>query len=164
MKIAVFAGAVSLFAAAAASAGEFAYPQDGFAITLPGRPSYSTSVANSGANRVEHHDYVLDMGNGKSFVVSTTAISGSEKADETSITRAAAEQAAKKGNATGVSYSDITSGKHHGTATIFSLNGKLVKSHYFLAGGRFYQLSAAAPPPYFPAAFDRALASFRVMQ
>jgi hypothetical protein len=164
MKVTVLAGAVSLFAATAASAGEFSYPQDGFAITLPGQPTYSSSVVNSGPSPVEHHDYVLDMGNGARFVISATAIPGSEKADEASTTRAAAEQAAKNGGAADVSYSDITLGSHRGTAATFTVNGKLVKNHYFLAGGRFYLLSAAAPPSAFPAGFDQALASFRLTQ
>src|SRR5881394_3791222 len=98
MKIAVLAGAVSLFAITAAYAGEYNYPKDGFAITLPGQPTYSSSVVNSGPTPVEHHDYVLDMANDARFVVSATAIPGLEKADEVSITRSGAEQAAKKGN------------------------------------------------------------------
>jgi hypothetical protein len=164
MKIAVLAVTVSLFAATAAYGGEFDYPKDGFAITLPGQPTYSASVVNSGPSPVEHHDYVYDMGNGARFVVSATAIPGLEKADEASTTRSAAEQAAKKGNAADVSYSDIMLGSHRGTAATFTLNGKLVKNHYFLAGGRFYLLSAAASPSAFPAVFDQAFASFRLTQ
>jgi hypothetical protein len=95
--------------------------------------------------------------------VSATVIPGSDKADEASTTRSAAEQAAARGKATDVSYSDITLGTHHGTAATFTLNGKLVKNRYFLANGHFYLLSAAAPPSAFPAEFDQAFASFRLM-
>lgn len=165
MKAAILAAAATLLAVSAASAGEFTYAQDGFAITLPSQPTATTAMVNAGPSPIERHDYTLDMGNGARFVISATAIPGSEKADEAGTTRSAAEGAVKGGNGTNAIYSELMLGGHHGTAATFTANGKVVKNHYFLAGGRFFVLSAAAPAnAAYPAAFDAALASFRLTQ
>ena|SRR5215469_16394487 len=143
----------------------YPYPADGFSISAPSQPSYTSQTQATAAGNVDLHNYIISLGNTGAVIISSSAeVKGLENASADDRLQKAKLGALKAGNATLTAEKKITLGAYPGLQYEATGQNLHVRARMYIVKNRLFQLLEISPlATPFPADAERITSSFKLL-
>ena len=157
--------AVQLQAQTAQSAWKsYPYPADGFSISAPSQPSYSSQTKATDAGNVNIHTYQVPLGESGVVMISSSEVNGLDKDSPKARLQMAKAGALKAGNATLTTEKEITLGGYPGLQYEATAANLHVRARMYIVKNRLFQLLEISPlTTPFPTDAERISTSFKIL-
>ena len=166
MTAAALLAVVPLQAQTAQSAWKYyPYPADGFGVSAPIQPSYTSQTRPTDGGNVDIHTYTIPLGDNGVVMISSSEVRGLDKDSPKTRLQMAKSGALKAGNATLTTEKEITLGPYPGLQYEATSTQNLhVRARMYIVGNRLYQLLEVFPlESAFSADAERISTSFKVL-
>jgi hypothetical protein len=124
---------------------QYSYASDGFAVSAPSEPKYSSKVNSTDAGNVETHTYSIGLGETGLVIISSSEVKGLEKEAPKARLQKAKEGALKAGNATLKSEKEIALGAYPGLQYEATSAAFQVRARMYIVQNRLIQVLELAP-------------------
>jgi len=163
--VAALLAAVAVYAQTAPGVWkQYPYPSDGFAISSPIQPTFSTQTKPTDAGNVEMHTYMIPLNNNSVVMISASEVKGLEKFSPKDRLQKAKLGALKAGNVTLTTEKEITLGPYPGLQYEASNQSLHVRARMYIVKNRLMQLLDISPVSVaFSADAERICTSFKVL-
>lgn len=143
---------------------QYPYPTDGFAISSPVQPTFSSQPKQTDAGTVELHTYMINLSDSGIVMISASQVKGLETFPAKDRLQKAKMGALQAGNATLTSEKEITLGTYPGLQYEATGQNLHVRARMYIVKNRLFQLLEISPLTVaFPADADRISTSFKVL-
>jgi hypothetical protein len=151
-------------AAQPAKWSDYSYAKEGFAVSAPKEPAFSTKTVQTEAGPVEMHFYQAEVGGGLLLVVASR-LHPKDKRNAQRVIADSAEGAVAAVNGTLTAQKAITLGKYQGTEFEVATERSHNRNRVYVANRKIYQVLAIAPVNRpFPLETDQFQQSFRILE
>ena len=143
---------------------QYPYPSDGFAVSSPLQPTFSSQLKQTDAGNVEIHTYAIQLGNNGVVMISSSEVRGLDKESAKARLQMAKAGALKAGNATLTTEKEITLGGYPGLQYEATAQNLHVRARMYIVKDKLYQLMEISPlATSFPAEAERISSSFKLL-
>jgi hypothetical protein len=143
---------------------EYSYPDDGFAVSAPGKPVLQTQNTDTAVGMVEAHNYIVDLGNDSGLAINATNMKQAEGIDVRMVLEAAKKGIAEQTNGKITSEKDVSLNGNLGLEFELQNDAYHIRARYFFFKGRLLALLAMAPGKRpIPSEADRFFNSLRML-
>ena len=167
--------ALALIAALAACGGsppaaqpakwsDYSYGKEGFAVSAPREPAFSTKTVDTAAGPVDMHFYQAEVGNGMLLVI-TSRLHPSDKRSAKQVIAESTQGAVAAVNGKLVAQKAITLGKYPGTEFEIAAERTHNRNRVYVANRKIYQVMSIGPVDRpLPPETDQFQQSFRILE
>jgi hypothetical protein len=142
----------------------YSYPSDGFTISAPSEPKFTTQTKSTDAGDVDVHTYSVVLGDSAMVMISSSEVRGLEKDSPKARLQMAKEGALKAGNATLKSEKEIALGAYPGLQYEATAQSFYVLARMFIVENKLIQILELAPVGVaMPPDADRIYASLKLL-
>lgn len=143
---------------------DYSYAKEGFAVSAPKEPVFSTKTAETAAGPVEIHFYTVEVGNGM-LLVATSRLHPNDKRTVRQVIADSAQGAVASLNGKLTAQKAITLGKYPGTEFEIAADRAHNRDRVYVANRKIYQVVAIAPAGRpLPLETDQFNQSFRILE
>ena len=144
---------------------QYSYPNDGFAISSPLQPSFTTQSKPTDAGNVEMHIYTFNLSSNGAVMIIASEIKGLENLSAKERLQKAKQGALAAGNATLTTEKEITLAGYHGLQyEATGQNNLHVRGRMYIVKNKLLQLMEISPLNVaFPADAERVCTSLKLV-
>jgi hypothetical protein len=143
---------------------DYSYAKEGFAVSAPQEPTFSTKTVQTEAGPVEMHLYQAEVGGGMLLVIASR-LHPNDKRNARQVIADSAEGAVAAVNGKLTAQKAITLGKYPGTEFEVATERSHNRNRLYVANRKIYQVMAIAPVNRpFPLETDQFQQSFRLLE